>query len=168
MISIRRNTFETNSSSTHCLCFEKSVSIVPEDLEKLKEAYIIKPYTYEEVDDGMEITSIRDKLRYFYTLYIQADHVGKVFMTMLKQLVPNVIFSEEFSTNTYIFEDGEYFFSGCCYGDPAECDDLTENDLIKLLLYGTIHFGDRDRESYYDKISDIVHDKNYFSVEWSG
>ena len=167
MFSVRKNTFETNSSSTHCLCYEKSVELKSEDLEKLKEAYIIKPYTQEEIDDVMEITSIKAKLRYFYTLYIQANHTSNKFMRKLKNIVPNVIFSEEFPDETYILEDGDSFMEGG-YFAPAEYEILTDDLLTKLLLYGKIYFGDRDRESYSDKVYDIEHSDAYFSMVWSG
>lgn len=163
MLTIRKNTFETNSSSTHCLCFSKEHENNADETI-LSSAMIIQPFTYEEVDDKMKLISLKDKLRYFLTVYEQADFIGNNFMQMLQRLCPNVVFRHTFSNSKYIFEDGEYFFRY----DEAESDSFTEQLLKEFLLYGTIHFGSRDDEDYYDSIKSITRDNKMFSVEWSG
>ena len=163
MIAVRRNTFETNSSSTHCLCYEKSVELKSEDLEKLKEAYIIKPFTESEIVDYYDdsISEFRDKLRYFYTAYLQNSCNDTAFMRKLSEICPNVLFCDDFSDFRYIIEDLDWLFS--------ETDCLTDDDIIKILLYGNIYFGDRDSERYMDKIDAISYDKKkYFSISFSG
>lgn len=163
MLTVRKNTFETNSSSTHCLCFSKDRSIVLDETA-LHEAMIIEPLTYEEIDEQMTFTTVRDKLRYFLTVYEQADFSGCKFMQILQKLCPNVVFKHTFSTNKYVLEDAEWFFS---YDEP-ESDKLTEEALKEVLLVGTIYFGNRDNENYFDKIDSITHDDSMFSVSWSG
>lgn len=163
MIAVRRNTFETNSSSTHCLCYEKSVELKSEDLEKLKEAYIIKPFTGDDIvnyyDSG--ISEFKDKLRYFYTAYLQNSCNDTAFMRKLSKICPNVLFCDDFSDFRYIIEDLDWLFS--------ETHALTDDDIIKILLYGNIYFGDRDSERYMDKIDAISYDKKkYFSISFSG
>ena len=45
---------------------------------------------------------------------------------------------------------------------------MDEHILKKFMLYGTINFGDRDREEYYDKVKYIRYNKDLWSVDWSG
>ena len=172
MVQIRRNVFETNSSSTHSLSMtNKYINDTEFDDLVFENTYIIKPFKSDEVDDTMEITSVKDKLRYFLTLYYQSwddtpDSRKDEFMKLLKKIFPNTIFSLEIG-HQYIFEDGEYFFDS--YFDTAECVKLIdEYTLKKFMLYGTINFGDRDREDYYDKVNRIRYNKDLWSVDWSG
>lgn len=172
MIQIRRNVFETNSSSTHSLSMTNE-HISDTELNDLvfENAYIINPFKSDEIDDIMELHSVKDKLRYFLTLYYQSwdDTPGSCkndFMKLLKKIFPNAIFSLEFK-HEYVLEDGEYFFDS--YFDKAECTKLIdEYTLKKFMLYGVINFGDRDREEYYDKINSIRYNKDLWSVNWSG
>jgi len=172
MIQIRNNVFETNSSSTHSLSMTNE-HISDTELNDLafENTYIIKPFKSDEVDDIMELHSVKDKLRYFLTLYYQSwdDTPGSCkneFMKLLKKIFPNTIFSLEIG-HQYIFEDGEYFFDS--YFDKAECTKLMDEHILKkFILYGTINFGDRDREEYYDKVNHIRYNKDLWSVDWSG
>lgn len=174
MIQVRRNVFETNSSSTHSLSMTNEyINDAEFDDLVFEKTYIIKPFKSDEVDDTMELSSVQDKLRYFLTLYYQAWYynepgsVGEKFMRMLKKVFPNAVFSLEFG-HEYIFEDGEYFFHGCC-GYPAECEKMMdEYTLKKFMLYGTINFGDRDWEEYYDKVNHIQYNKDLWDITWSG
>lgn len=172
MIQIRRNVFETNSSSTHSLSMTSEyINDTEFDDLVFEKTYIIKPFKSNEVDDMMEFSSVKDKLRYFLTLYYQAwyDELGSIseqFMRLLKKIFPNAVFSLEFG-HDYIFEDGEYFFRNYC--DEAECKKLMdEYTLKKFMLYGTINFGDRDREEYSDKVSRIRYNKDLWDITWSG
>ena len=163
MLTVRKNTFETNSSSTHCLCFTKEHTETA-DVSILNSAMIIEPFTEDEVDYEMTFTTLRDKLRYFLTVYEQADFAGRNFMKMLQRLCPNVVFKHTFSNNNYLLEDAEWFFG---YGE-CESDVFTEELLKEFLLYGTIYFGSRDDEEYSDKVEQIKHNDDFFSVQWSG
>ena len=141
------------------------------DQSVFEKEYIIKPFKSDDVDDIMEICSIEDKLKYFLTLYYQSwddtpDSDKVKFMKLLKRVFPNTIFNLEV-THSYILEDGEYFFDS--YFDKAECTKLMdEYTLKKFMLYGVIHFGDRDREEYCDKINRIRYNKDLWSIDWSG
>lgn len=172
MIQIRRNVFETNSSSTHSLSMtSKDISESEFNNYVFEQQYIIKPFNRDEIDDAMEFYSIEDKLRYFLTLYYQSwddtpDSDKAEFMKLLKFVFPNAVFSLEFDHN-YVFEDGEYFFDS--YYDKAECTKLMdEYTLKKFMLYGAINFGDRDREEYSDKINYIRYHTDLWNVVWSG
>ena len=171
MKQIRRGVFETNSSSTHALSMTKEIDAPELNSPLFEKEYIIKRFNEGEVDDVMELTSIEDKLRYFLTLYYQTsfhnDYLNSYrmqFMKALQNIFPNAIFKLDFDY-CYVFEDGEWFFDD----DDPECLGLIdENTLKKFMLYGTIYFGDRDREEYYDKIQRIKYDKNLQTSSWSG
>jgi hypothetical protein len=141
------------------------------DDDVFERRYIIKPFTEDEVDDEMELHSVEDKLRYFLTLYYQSwiddpDSDKVKFMELLKKVFPNTIFSLELK-HSYVLEDGEYFFDS--YFEQAKCTNLMdEYTLKKFMIYGTINFGDRDREEYRDKINHIRYHKDLWNVDWSG
>ena len=172
MIQIRRNVFEPNSSSTHSLSMTNEyINDTEFDDLVFEKTYIIKPFKTDEIDDVMELTSVKDKLRYFLTLYYQtwydgSDSYGEKFILLLKKIFQNAIFSLE-PGFCYVFEDGEYFFHDYC--DTPECAKLMDEYMLKkFMLYGTINFGDRDREEYYDKVNYIHYNKDLWSVDWSG
>ena len=164
MITIRKNTFETNSSSTHCLCFNKNSDSSSVDESILEESMIISPFTYQEVDAYMTLTTLKDKLRYLLTVYVQCDYFGKPFMQMVQELCPNVIFQQTFTPHNYVFEDADYFFQ---YDEP-ESDSFKKDTLKQFLLTGTVYFGSRDDCEFMSEISSITHNKEIFSVAWSG
>ena len=174
MLQIRRNVFETNSSSTHSLSMtNKYIEEDEYDNDVFERRYIIRPFKEDEVDDTMEFHTVEDKLRYFLTLYYQTWHYDSdpdsyriKFLLLLKKVFPNAIFSLEPGYH-YVFEDGEYFFES--YFETPECAKfMDEYTLKKFMLYGTINFGDRDREEYSDKIRHIRYNKDLWSVDWSG
>lgn len=172
MIQVRRNVFETNSSSTHSLSMTNEyINDTEFDDFAFENTYIIKSFKEHEIDDIMEFHSIKDKLRYFLTLYYQTldtdlNSCKVKFMKLLKKIFPNAIFSLELEYS-YVFEDGEYFFDN--YYNTPECDKLMdEYTLKKFMLYGTINFGDRDSETYCDKINHIRYNKDFWNVDWSG
>lgn len=111
MFKIRKNVFETNSSSVHTLTVQKELNIDEDILKSTKE--IIYPFTEEELESlkyGDELyifTSIRDKLRYIWTLAIQSHGERKAYK-MLKEIFPNVEYI--YRPYNYIFEDGEWLF----------------------------------------------------------
>jgi hypothetical protein len=141
------------------------------DNDVFERRYIIRPFREDEVNDTMEFHTVEDKLRYFLTLYYQTWDEGydsdKVqFILLLKKIFPNAIFSLEPGFR-YVFEDGEYFFHD--YYEASVCTKLmNEYTLKKFMLYGTINFGDRDREEYSDKVNRIRYNKDLWSVDWSG
>lgn len=172
MRQIRRCVFETNSSSTHSLSMtNKPIDDAELESDIFEKVYVIKRFSKYEIDDIMEFTTVEDKLRYFLTLYYQTmysdyypDTPRMMFMKMLKKIFPNAIFELDFEY-CYAFEDGEYFFDD----ENPECIELIDEDRLKrFMLYGTINFGDRNRESYSDKINNIRYNKNLWSVSWSG
>lgn len=171
MRQVRRGVFETNSSSTHSLSMTNQyINDTEFDDFVFEKSYIIKPFKENEIEDTMEFITVEHKLRYFLTLYYQtwydSDNESKInFIKLLKRVFPNAIFSLEFE-NSYVFEDGEYFFDE--YDNPICLKLLDEYTLKKFMLYGIIRFGNRDREEYYDSINRIRLDPNLWSINWSG
>lgn len=192
MIKIRRNVFETNSSSTHCLVFTKKDKLeVHEDL--FQKEYIIKPWTNDDEKKALHIPpwaklnkenyelkleSIEDKLTYFLTMYYQSNYdcymasgnLDTEFMKRLQKLFPNTIFALRCTDNSkYILEDGEYFFDMPLDYAP-ECDNLmklNDNDFKLFMEYGIIYFGSRDNENYEDFIQYTL-PKTDIICKWSG
>lgn len=172
MLNIRRNVFETNSSSTHCLTLDREQKYkVHEDLF-LKD-YIIRswsenngpPYTSGKFE--LELKSIEDKLTYFLTMYYQSYYCdgGKEFLQRLQKLFPNTIFVLKCDdSGNYVLEDGEYLFDE---DEVVKLESLTDNQLKAFMEYGTIYFGNRDDESYSDFLDYELNNKHII-VKFSG
>ena len=111
MISIRQGTFETNSSSTHCICFdsEKGTKYSEDDL--LKVEGVLKPFQDDETDELNIYTSIKDKVRWILSSVAQHGY-DPVFphpvIKMLEQLLPNAKF-EMPTEHYYELEDINVF-----------------------------------------------------------
>lgn len=172
MLNIRRNVFETNSSSTHCLTLDREQKYeVHEDLF-LKD-YIIRPWSenseppYTSSKFELELKSIEDKLTYFLTMYYQSYYCdgGKEFLQRLQKLFPNTIFVLKCDdSGNYVLEDGEYLFDE---DEVVKLESLTDNQLKAFMEYGTIYFGSRDDELYSDFLDYELNNKHII-VKFSG
>lgn len=173
MIQIRRNVFETNSSSTHCLALNQEQSYeIHEDLF-LKD-YLIRAWTdenneppYSSSKFGLELKSIEDKLTYFLTMYYQSwyDDNGKEFLQKLQKLFPNAIFVLKCDdSSNYILEDGEYLFDS---DEIVKLEALSDTQLKAFMEYGTIYFGNRDDERFSDFLDYELNNKHII-VKFSG
>jgi hypothetical protein len=185
MFKIRRNVFETNSSSTHCLAINRDIQHeIHEDLF-LKE-YVIKPWSelnqppylssirckYE-----LELKTIEEKLTYFLTMYYQLNYsdymsnewdCGSSFIKRLQKLFPNAVFALKCDDSShYVLEDGEYLLDEGKYGELHILNAMTDTQLKEFMEYGVIYFGDRDQESYTDFL-DYELDKKHILVKFSG
>lgn len=169
MIQIRNNVFETNSSSTHALCLKKDEnSYISIDSVDWMAEYYIEPFTeedYSKWDDPHVISSITDKLRYFWTIYnnlylddpMYSDSCTE-WMRKVQSWLPKVKWVFQFDTNfdtasycnavihkgVYL-EDYEYVMK-----DENDCliDYIsTESSFKNFLLNGVIVFGDRNLPS---------------------
>lgn len=163
MIQIRKNCFETNSSSTHCLVMsfeDKDRKILSEEDKILQQQYIIYPYTAAEVKQPMEFKTLEEKLRWFWTAYLQSDDDVVSVISKVQQCCPNAIFTRNWNVSSkyiYTFEDVEY------YTDDITWDVQT---MKHFLLYGAIYYANRDREDHEDYIDDVRHGK--FNITWAG
>ena len=164
MINIRSNCFETNSSSTHSLVIKDEHSGQDNTTEDVfNKQYIIYPFT--ESIYKAEYTTIEDKLRYFLTIYYQGDEYHMSLMQQLSKMFPNALFIHDFRSDDcygphpYIFEDSEYY---------AEHLSFTEDELRDFMLNGTVYFGNRDNENFYDFTHYDVKKNSKFYCCWSG
>ena len=163
MINIRRNCFETNSSSTHCLVMsfeDKDRRILSEEDKILQQEYIIYPFTEAEIKQPMEFKTLEEKLRWFWTAYLQGNDYHYSVIGTVQECCPNVIFTRKYNKESnfvYVFEDVEY------YEEDIKWDYQT---MKHFLLYGSIHYANRDREDHEDYIDDVKRGKFY--VKWSG
>jgi hypothetical protein len=185
MIKIRRNVFETNSSSTHCLAINRDVQYeIHEDLF-LKE-YVIKPWSenYQppylnssRCKYDLELKTIEEKLTYFLTMYYQSNYSdyfasdwdnGSSFIKRLQKIFPNTVFALKCDESShYVLEDGEYLFDEGRYGELHLLTALTDIQLKEFMEYGVIYFGDRDQESYSDFLDYELNNKHII-VKFSG
>ena len=171
MIKIRKNVFETNSSSTHCLTIQDSLNLTPEQEEKLKNlTYVIEPFdgsytnTYTAKKDD-----IKGKLTYLWTLYLEnnGDGTDEAFR-VIQSAVPNVIFRIIPRSSKYILEDGGYLFDKKWDGESEIQPWIKNPELLKaFLVNGEVHEWDRD----YEEINDINKYLKYNAlehIEWTG
>ena len=111
MLQIRRNVFETNSSSTHSLSIPKeSVLTYNDDIKLIQLEGIVTPFRYEEYDgEFLHIPKedIIGKLRYLYSAYLQNGRDNTEIFKEIQKCVPNVIFQDTFEEYYYNIEDSE-------------------------------------------------------------
>lgn len=156
MFSIRRNIFETNSSSTHAIAIDGVKSgLTKEDL--LKDNGHYTPYDSEKhmrpAHDLNVYFSLEDKLMWLLTSIRQGyfgtpdseDQNRKRIKELLIKIMPNATF-DFFDTKDcyYEFEDIEYMWDDYldegCEGAPLFCEDT----LVDFLCNGVVIWGSRD------------------------
>ena len=136
--TIRKNTFETNSSSIHCLVVYKDIEL--KDYSNLELA--IAPYKDSEIQDTMKFVTVTDKLRYLWTLVIRAEEYGdassgdaECLKSALRAVFPKVNFMYVDYEPAYL-EDYYYIFNNDIL--------YTDEFLNKLVSSGSIDFTTRD------------------------
>ena len=157
MIQIRRNTFETNSSSTHAFAYYKEVKpeIDFENYEATIDCYHTDTLNYpiHTFDD------LESKLRYFYTVYCYESNPNedenyrnqacKNFMEKIFNIFPRVKWidppKDQYKEVLYL-EDVNYVFYEGMFSNKDELHHklVTEDDIKNFLQNGVIFFGDRD------------------------
>ena len=166
MIKIRKNCFETNSSSTHALCLDttnKYEKYTQEHLDAFTE--IVYPFSKDEVykfNDPHVFVNLEDKIRYLWTIFVReyfgnTTHDQEMFMCKLQTIVPQASFAYRFPLydkeyvwfrdNAAYMEDAEYVLAD----DEYNTDSIvrwTVEELKDFLLNGVIVFGDRDNYNH--------------------
>ena len=183
MIQLRKNCFETNSSSTHAFVIDtlKRNEYTQDHLDSFTETII--PFNREEYStwtEPMVFTDLKDKVRYLWTVFVRHNLQGDYdaaykFMGMLQKLLPFAKFCIQFEhydgeqyyrpfdDNTCMYlEDSDYIFND---NYTPELDAWTEKELKEFLFNGVIIFGDRDMTDYYgDPIIDSVIDQSNYKL----
>lgn len=154
MISIRKNTFETNSSSTHAICYSKDTPnhiverYTPEQLKNINKKF--KYWTSEShtKNKGINIyLSLEDRLTWLLTSMKQSG-LDNPFVIQLRydlsQIMPNAIFDLGNEDEYYYeFEDIEIIWWD--YFEDFDGSFLLDRDqLIKFLCEGIVVWGSRD------------------------
>ena len=184
MKQIRKNVFETNSSSTHALCLD-TLNKYPKYTKEHLEAFtdIIYPFSLEEAsefDDPHVFFELKDKIRYFWTIFVKnyfgnTEYEQEEFMCKLQTLVPQASFAYKFP----IYENDEYvwFRNNAAYMEDAEYvldgeeGSVTRwpiGELEAFLLNGVIVFGDRDNYNCFlqeSRINLFLHDNKLKVIE---
>lgn len=175
MIQVRRNVFETNSSSTHSLTIWDSLELTPEQEKRLQDcSYCIEPVISNHMisEQDIEKDDLEGKLTYLWTLLLQANLPQYKFDSILgiiQDVVPNVKFVMIPGASIYTYEDGEYGFDEFDSDNPGELQPWLDNpNLLKaFLINGEVHQRNRDVE----EINDINNYLKYSAlehIEWSG
>ena len=173
MMSVRKNIFETNSSSTHCLVIEKDKLNTTYNEELFNKSYDIKdlllnspaPRPLDHMD-GEQFQTIEEKLAYCCKLIcmqnidlrVEEDTVVADFLELLREIFPNTDFSYlETAPFKYFYEDGDYVLDEPFYfhnwEEDAEIFPFLDKGLLKHLFQdGMIYFGNRDDENFYNFI----------------
>ncbi len=168
MRQIRRNTFETNSSSTHAFAYvnNKNNEVDFENYEDF-----ITPYLREE-DIKIELPihkfeTVHDMLRYFYTQYRfwwKPDEETWYnytplynFMQTIFEIFPKVTFDLDKKYDPWeelmYFEDADYIFDDYWGVDNPEYlyNQLEDAEAMKKFFNkGIIYFGSRDYYGDFD------------------
>lgn len=184
MIKIRSNCFETNSSSTHALCLDKT-NKYPKYTEDHLEAFtdVVYPFSPEEAsefNDPHVFVDLKDKLRYFWTIFVR-EYFGDTnkeqedFMCRLQTLVPQASFAYKFphiqDDEWTFFRDNAAYMEDANYVLDGDEDSVTRwsvDELREFLLNGIIVFGDRDNDDYIlhdSKIKLFIKDNNLKVLE---
>ena len=155
MITVRKGSFETNSSSTHAICYSRDTidyeveRYTPEQLRKVnKEFKIWTPKSKTLHMDGNIYTTLEDRLTWLLSSMRQAQLDNPFVIQvryMLEQLMPNARFDFGEDLDCYYeFEDIEILWDDYCNDYEYF---LQEENLLKFLCEGIVVWGNRD---WYD------------------
>lgn len=187
MVKIRKNTFETNSSSTHAFVIDNhsdAQTYTEDDLKAFTE--VIYPFSTADVyswSDPQLLIDLSDKVKYFWTVYIyhnlrNADDGAMAFMGKLQNLLPQASFAYRFPyydksssyytayTNAGYLEDADYVMNDYYREDITT---WTQEELKQFLCKGIIIFGNRDSVDYSgDSVIDNIVDNYQRIITISG
>lgn len=164
--NFRSNTFETNSSSTHCIALSNKIQYPKSYLNAIKG--IFSPY-YEGMQIQMDDVNIYEtpesKLVWLLTAtqHLDADD-QKIIVDEIERILPNVNIDMG-KGELYSIEDIEYLW------DDVKPEYFTGSNLEKFLLEDVVIWGNRD---LYDevlgmsKIERIINAYSGIIVKYSG
>lgn len=185
MIKIRKNCFETNSSSTHALCLDvtnKYPKYTKEHLEAFTDViYPFSPEDESKFNDPHVFFELKDKIRYFWTIFVREYFTNtnkdqEDFMCRLQTLIPQASFAYRFphlkddewtfiGDNALYMEDAAYVLEGKSeYNKDGSVAHWTKSELEAFLLNGVIVFGDRDNYDYVlheSRIEQFIKDQEF-------
>lgn len=148
MLQVRRNVFETNSSSTHSLSIPKEGALTNnDDIKLIQLEGIVTPFRYGEYDgEFLHIPKedIIGKLRYLYSAYLQNGRDEVIVFREIQKCVPNVIFQDTFEEYYYNIEDSEWLFDN--HSDIFSWVIPSHYNMKKFLLYGEVFVWNRDNQ----------------------
>lgn len=149
MLTIRKHCFETNSSSTHAICFGEN----PDKIDKDCLGTICGEFTYYKSGCDTDYntinvyTNLKDKLTWLITSMKQVgmDNPFVVQMKLLlEKVMPNATFDYGDPDEPYYeFEDIDCLWYSW-EGSPDGYILLDEKELVKFLTEGIVVWGDRD------------------------
>lgn len=182
MLKIRKDVFETNSSSTHCLVIKKDkldLDINEDIFLKKYDVFAGKSEPIKKNIDGEKFIEVQDKLTYLVKIALMCMHsddsedemnAAYRLINLLKEIFHNTDFSEvTYEKYDYYYEDGDYLCDS--WREDAPIEKFLDKDVLKrFFLYGIAYFGNRDNEDYSDFLQyEYLNKKDdYLLVECSG
>lgn len=147
MLQIRRNVFETNSSSTHSLSIPKeSVLTNNDDIKLIQLEGIVVPFRWGVEFDGEFLhipkEDIIGKLRYLYSAYLQNGRNNTGIFREIQECVPNVVFQDTFEEYYYAVDDIEWLFYNS--SDIYNWVGTSIDSMKRFLIYGEVFVWNRD------------------------
>lgn len=141
-ISVRRSIFETNSSSTHCLCYI-SGSSTKKPPKKLHLTYSDYSWEYEI------ITRTESKANYLYSLCVSLD-LEEEFKEAIKEALPN--------TEIFYEKPEDIFGIDHSYEKSKLLEIMiSRKNFKKFLLNNSFIITGNDNDDY--KVTDIARDR---------
>lgn len=139
MITIRNNTFETNSSSTHCITLNNKTNYPKSYLKAIKGVF--SPY-YEGMPIQIDKINIYEtpesKLIWLLTAIQHLDDYDQeILVDEIERVLPNVSINMG-KGELYSIEDIEYLW------DDVKPEYFTGSNLERFLLNDIVIWGDRD------------------------
>jgi hypothetical protein len=184
MLQIRKNTFETNSSSTHAFVIDTRTDVdkyTDNHLEAFTEH--IMPFTSGEIGmlpDPFILTDLKDKVRYLWTVYTRNNFYdssrtdsASEFMGRVQSLLPQAVFCFKFATSEKAFAGNYYAVDDVAYLEDSDYvmndyygHDITNWDTEQIkrwLLDGAVIFGDRDRlDITGNSLIESIYEQSYY------
>ena len=175
MKQIRRNTFETNSSSTHAIAFsDKYRKYTDDDLLNLKGTF--KPFTRDDVPEYLYVyDTLEDKVRWLLSSIAQIndEYSTLKIRSLLAEVLPNaelVLPSE--NEYYYVLEDIDILWQEWENEYPGQ--KLEDKDtLTKFLKEGVVIWGSRDycsidRSSYHSDVELKLREFDNILLKYTG
>lgn len=176
MRQIRKNTFETNSSSTHAIAFsDKYRKYTNEDLLNLKGTF--KPFTRDDVPKYLYVyDTLEDKLRWLLSSIAQynpEDDIDLPIKQLLKEVLPNATLIYHGEKDFYYeLEDIDIMWEDWDDGYPGQLLENAEvlEEFLKegVVVWGSRDHCSRDRSFYHSDVELKLREFDNIVLRYSG
>lgn len=190
MFKIRKNMFETNSSSVHSLTVSKKAAYTPDEAKSFEMSLLVRPFSPEDfekyqVRDSLWILdTVEDRLRYLWTVGQRSGASGKEKASkLIHSIFPNVSLQDvtNFGDVAYI-EDCEFLFFDSAFEEVILCDHWDKETWKRWFLKGYLIIYSRDEyreasewdddrtedQRVIDNWKRVDDEEDYTNLTWAG